>query len=78
MVNYENGKIYKIVCNETGFIYIGSIAQKYLSTRLGEHTRTHTSYLNGKSHYVTSCKFEKVEILIFCYQKFILVKIKMN
>jgi hypothetical protein len=56
MVNYENGKIYKIVCNETGFIYIGSIAQKYLSTRLGEHTRTHTSYLNGKSHYVTSCK----------------------
>ena len=31
MVNYENGKIYKIVCNETGSIYIGSTAQKYLA-----------------------------------------------
>jgi len=59
MVNYENGKIYKIVCNETGLIYIGSTAQKYLSTRLGEHKKTHKSYLNGKSHYVSS--FEVLE-----------------
>ena len=59
MDNYENGKIYKIVCSETGLIYIGSTAQKYLSTRLGEHWKTHKSYVNGKSHYVSS--FEVLE-----------------
>jgi hypothetical protein len=37
MVNYSNGKIYKIVCNKTGLIYIGSTTKKYLSTRLTEH-----------------------------------------
>ena len=56
MVNYEHGKIYKIVCNETGLIYIGSTAQKYLSTRLGEHKKDYKKYLNGKYPYVTSFK----------------------
>ena len=32
---------------------------KILSTRLGEHKKTHKSYLNGKSHYVSS--FEVLE-----------------
>jgi hypothetical protein len=56
MVNYELGKIYKIVCNETGLIYIGSTAQKYLSTRLGEHKRSYKSNLDGKYPYITSFK----------------------
>ena len=56
MVNYELGKIYKIVCNETGLIYIGSTAQKYLSTRLGEHKRDYKRFLNGKCSNVTSFK----------------------
>jgi hypothetical protein len=34
---YANGKIYKIVCNETGEIYYGSTIQKYLSSRMNEH-----------------------------------------
>jgi len=54
MVNYELGKIYKIVCNETGLLYIGSTAQKYLSTRLGEHKRDYKKYVNGKYPYITS------------------------
>ena len=37
MPNYQNGKIYRIVCNETGEQYIGSTTQT-LAQRLGQHT----------------------------------------
>ena len=56
MVNYELAKIYKIVCNKTGLIYIGSTCQKLLSQRLSSHVRTHKCWKNGKSNYVTSFK----------------------
>lgn len=36
MVNYQNGKIYRIVCNVTGKQYIGSTVST-LSTRLSQH-----------------------------------------
>jgi len=39
MPDYANGKIYKLVCNNTGKIYIGSTCQSKLSQRLGEHRR---------------------------------------
>jgi hypothetical protein len=54
MVNYENGKIYKIVCNVTGLIYIGSTTKKYLCDRLGGHTYAYKIYLTGKDNYMTS------------------------
>jgi len=41
MVNYQLGKIYKIVCNETGEQYIGSTVQKMLCTRLAHHVSKH-------------------------------------
>ena len=44
MPDYQNGKIYKLVCNVTGKIYIGSTTQKYLSYRLTGHVR---DYKNG-------------------------------
>jgi len=34
---YKNGKIYKIVCNETNEVYYGSTRQKYLSNRIKTH-----------------------------------------
>jgi predicted GIY-YIG superfamily endonuclease len=37
MVNYENAKIYKIVCNITGKVYIGSTTKRHLSGRLTQH-----------------------------------------
>jgi len=37
MVNYQNGKIYKIVCNITSKQYFGSTCKKYLSDRLCQH-----------------------------------------
>jgi len=36
MVNYQKGKIYKIVCDETGLVYYGSTVQR-LSDRLAKH-----------------------------------------
>jgi hypothetical protein len=59
MVNYQDGKIYKIVCNETGLIYIGSTAQKTLAQRLTGHVRDYKTYLNGKTNYVTSYQILK-------------------
>jgi len=34
---YQQGKIYKIVCNITGEVYYGSTTEKYLSSRLAKH-----------------------------------------
>lgn len=37
MPDYKNGKIYKLVCDTTNKIYIGSTTEKYLSRRLAKH-----------------------------------------
>jgi len=57
MVNYQNGKIYKIVDNTTGKVYIGSTTKEYLSQRLAKHVSNYKSYLKtGKKNrnYMTS------------------------
>ena len=56
MVNYENGQIYKIVCNTSGYIYIGSTAQKKLSVRIGGHRKNYERYCNGKTNFCGSYK----------------------
>ena len=55
MVNYTNGKIYKIVCLTTNQIYIGSTT-KPLSARLATHRADYKLYKQEKYHYVTSFK----------------------
>ena len=37
MVNYQNGKIYKIINENNEIIYIGSTAEYYLSSRYAKH-----------------------------------------
>ena len=56
MVNYNLGKIYKIKCNVTGQIYIGSTCEKTLARRLSGHVRDYKKHLNGKYHNVSSFK----------------------
>eukprot|EP01050_Picozoa_sp_SAG11_P033001 SAG11_NODE_10994_length_790_cov_20.005789_1_plen_184_part_00 len=56
MVNYNNGKVYKIVCNVTGLIYVGSTTNQFLSRRLLQHLNNYKRYLNGKRRYITSFK----------------------
>ncbi len=51
MVNYNLGKIYKIVDNTNNNIYIGSTCCKYLSERLRGHKGCYTHYLKGKLNY---------------------------
>ena len=47
MVNYQQGKIYKIVCNTTGLIYVGSTCKQRLSQRLTKHVAHYKQYLKG-------------------------------
>ena len=56
MVNYENAKIYKLVCNKTGLIYVGSTCQRLLCKRLSGHVANYKQWKNGKYNYVTSFK----------------------
>jgi len=68
MVNYSNGKIYKIRSYQTDDVYIGSTTQT-LSKRIGGHRTTYIQYLEGKNHYVTSYKivaFEDAYIELVC------------
>jgi Uri superfamily endonuclease len=58
MVNtefYKNAKIYKIVDNTNGNIYVGSTCKK-LCQRIAQHRASYKNYLNGKYHFVTSYK----------------------
>ena len=51
MVNYSNGKIYKIepiVDHDEGEIYIGSTTKQYLSQRLDTHRSKYKQWKNGK------------------------------
>ena len=52
MVNYQQGKIYKIVAN--GQTYIGSTCEPNLSRRLAQHKNHYKSWMRGKQNYVTS------------------------
>lgn len=53
MVKYENAKIYIIVDNAKGNIYIGSTWEPTLAKRLAKHVGNYKDYKNDKYHYVT-------------------------
>ena len=55
MVNYEDAKIYKIICHKTGLIYVGSTCCS-LKIRLARHKSSYKRYIKGKDHFVTSFK----------------------
>ena len=53
VVNYQNGKIYKIMSYDTDMVYIGATTQS-LSKRLGVHVNSYKCYLNGDKRYMSS------------------------
>ena len=54
MVNYQDGKIYRIVSNRDDEIfYVGSTTKKYLSQRMDTHRSCYKSWKNGKGYKVT-------------------------
>jgi hypothetical protein len=53
-MNYKNGKIYKILCNLSGKVYIGSTCMPQLSQRLAKHKCDYKRYLQGKTNKMMS------------------------
>jgi hypothetical protein len=51
--DYSQGKIYKIVCNKTGLIYIGS-TYRSLEQRLKEHISYCKAYIDKRSNRLIS------------------------
>ena len=62
MPDYSLGKIYKIICLETGLVYIGSTCEPTLARRLATHRADYKLYLNGKKNYITSFKVLENEV----------------
>ena len=60
MVNYQQGKIYKIVCNMTGMVYVGSTCEQRLSQRLARHVLNYKKFLNAKYCDCTSLSLSPV------------------
>jgi len=58
-INYQLGKIYKIVDNTTDKCYIGSTTEPTLARRLAGHVADYKSYLKGKGFYVSSFEILK-------------------
>jgi hypothetical protein len=54
MPDYQLGKIYKIECNVTKKVYIGSTCEPILARRLAGHITDYNKYLKGTYHYVSS------------------------
>jgi hypothetical protein len=54
MPNYKLGKIYKLIDNTNGNIYVGSTCEPMLSRRLAGHVKSYKAWQNGKYNYVTS------------------------
>ena len=53
-INYQSGKIYKIVDYTTNKIYVGSTCKPYLANRLADHVAKYNAYLKGKIKITTS------------------------
>jgi len=64
MVNYGNGKIYKIQkIGGSDEIYIGSTTKQYLSQRMDTHRKDYKRWKDGKRNFVSSFTiFEKYGI----------------
>lgn len=54
MVDYKNGRIYKLVCNITGKTYYGSTTRTRLSDRLSEHKSGYRRWKLGQCNKVMS------------------------
>jgi hypothetical protein len=71
MPDYQLGKIYKIECNVTGKVYIGSTCEPILARRLAGHITDYKRYLKGTYHYISSFKiFENRDYCIVLLEKY--------
>ena len=75
MVNYSNGKIYKIEpinSSDDGDIYIGSTSKEYLSQRLTKHRSEYNRWKKNKTNFIRSYSLfdkygiENCKIIMMC------------
>jgi hypothetical protein len=67
---YSEGKIYRIQCNITGLVYIGSTINT-LASRLSGHKSGYKRYLKQQGRFVTSYKIlEKDDYDIILIEKY--------
>jgi hypothetical protein len=59
MVNYQNGKVYRLDCLTTGKVYIGSTCHPTVAQRLAEHVSRFKKWKAGNKYYTSS--FEVLE-----------------
>ncbi len=48
MVNYSQGKIYKIVSSQTNKVYVGATCKRQLCERMAEHRLHYKQFISGK------------------------------
>ena len=72
MPNYQNGKIYKIVCNKTNECYIGSTIEPTLARRLAGHVGNYKHWIKmGNYGHLTSYDIiGRGDYQIFLIEKF--------
>ena len=67
MVNYNNGKIYKIVCDVSDYIYVGSTCQP-LNKRWDNHkSRVKNNHKSKFYQYVRTIGIEHFYIILIKY-----------
>ena len=59
MKDYSKSKIYKIVCNVTGLIYVGSTCEPTLARRLAKHVGSYKIWIKHNKKYMTSFEIIK-------------------
>ena len=55
MIDYSNSRIYKLTCNVTGLVYVGSTTQP-LYKRKNHHKCSYRRWQEGNNAYITSFK----------------------
>ena len=60
-INYQLGKIYKIVSDQTENVYIGSTCEPTLARRMTGHRKDYKQYINTGKKYITSYELLKYD-----------------
>ena len=61
MIDYMQGKIYKIYCNTTGKTYYGSTCQPTLAKRLADHVQSFKKHSREPNKYAYTTSFEVIK-----------------
>ncbi len=61
MVNYQLGKIYKVVSPFSDYFYVGSSCEKYLTKRFNKHKWNYGHWVDGKKYQTYVSVFEVLQ-----------------